>query len=57
MGKHSGRFDFRMRPYGFNHRRPLPLELSRNRMVPLDGHPSQHPNSYLSPPPESSWRR
>ena len=57
--RHPPRFDSRPRPYAYAHRRHgMPLELGRHRMGPTDGPPGQYPGAaYLSPPPESNWRR
>ncbi|XP_076800630.1 CREB-regulated transcription coactivator 1-like isoform X3 [Clavelina lepadiformis] len=53
--RHPARFDSRMRPYGYVHRRAVELT-NRNRMGHFDGPPGQYSGHYLSPPSESSWR-
>ena len=34
----------------------MPLELGR-RIAQMDGQHGQYPSTYLSPPPETNWRR
>ena len=56
--RQPGRFDSRMRPYAYTNRRHgMPFELNRHRVNHVDGQPNQYPGAYLSPPPESNWRR